>query len=583
MPNAKATVVVGAEIGDFKRKMLEVNKTLKSTRERFSKDYGELQAVANRTALALGAVAIGSGLVGRSMLTAAGNMEQNEIAFTTMLGSAEKAKAFLKELQDFAAKTPFDLPGILAASRKLLAFGFTGESIIPMLTSIGDAAAAAGGGPEVIDRITTAIGQMQAKQKVSAEEMMQLTEAGIPAWDMLAKGIGKTTAETMKLAEQGKISAGTGIPALLGGMSQRFGGLMGKQADTLQGRWSNFKDTMGQIAVTMGSMLLPVAKRVLEMMQRLADWVSGLSDKWKKVIAFGGAALGGIAGFGAIALSVVARILPYLSQIGAVLRTAFAIARGPIGWIIMGLGLVYDWLRRNKPAMDQLKGTISSLWSTVSGHWSKVSRVFAQFKPVISGVFVEVKRLVDNLIAAIWPLIHAWIQWQVIQQKVFGPITLGVFNAVIQAVKVLLSWLGKVISALNWIIEKAEKLFGLAGGSGGQRTIQGLLSGNLVDASLQAIKNAMGNVNAKMPEAPPLEGVPEAPKEERKPEWTDLRSLWNKAMVAAATPAKVETPQVVEAKKSNSLLSGIKQSMDRNNNLLLNIQNNTKPTTGEAW
>ena len=31
---------------------------------------------------------------------------------------------------------------------------------------------------------------MQAKQKITGEEMMQLTEAGIPAWKILAKQMG---------------------------------------------------------------------------------------------------------------------------------------------------------------------------------------------------------------------------------------------------------------------------------------------------------------------------------------------------------------------------------------------------------
>src|SRR6266508_507657 len=35
-------------------------------------------------------------------IKAAASMEQSQIAFTNMLGSADKAKTFLKELQDFA-------------------------------------------------------------------------------------------------------------------------------------------------------------------------------------------------------------------------------------------------------------------------------------------------------------------------------------------------------------------------------------------------------------------------------------------------------------------------------------------------
>ena len=75
-----------------------------------------------------------------SSVKAAGKMEQLEIAFTTMLGSADKAKTMLNELQDFAQATPFDLESVTNGSRRLLAMGFAAEQIIPVMTAVGDAA-----------------------------------------------------------------------------------------------------------------------------------------------------------------------------------------------------------------------------------------------------------------------------------------------------------------------------------------------------------------------------------------------------------------------------------------------------------
>src|SRR5919202_610426 len=116
--------------------------------------------------------------------------EQANIGFTTMLGSGEKAQAFLGDLQKFAASTPFELPGLIQTSQQLLAFGFDANKVIPMMTAIGDSVAALGAGPDVMQGITLALGQMQAKGKVSAEEMNQLAERGIPAWKYLASAIG---------------------------------------------------------------------------------------------------------------------------------------------------------------------------------------------------------------------------------------------------------------------------------------------------------------------------------------------------------------------------------------------------------
>lgn len=187
----------------------------------------------------LGAAAAGGIGLGIAMNASA---EQTEAAFTTLLGSGDRAMGFLEELRAFSASTPFEFPELADSSKKLLAFGFAAEDIIPMMTNIGDAVGALGGGQAEIDRVTMALGQMQAKGKVSAEEMMQLAELGIPAWQMLADSMGLSVAEVMKLAEQGKIAGDQAIPALLAGMNATFGGAMQGQAVTFNGLMSTLKD-----------------------------------------------------------------------------------------------------------------------------------------------------------------------------------------------------------------------------------------------------------------------------------------------------------------------------------------------------
>jgi tape measure domain-containing protein len=153
-------------------------------------------------------------------------MEQARIGFTTMLGSAERAEAFLRDVADFAVRTPFEFPELLDASKRMLAYGFAAEDVLPTLEAVGNASAAVGLGTEGINRIILALGQMRAKGKLSAEEMRQLTEAGIPAWEMLAEAMGKTTAEIMDMQSKGLIPADRAIKMLVEGMNKRFGGMM---------------------------------------------------------------------------------------------------------------------------------------------------------------------------------------------------------------------------------------------------------------------------------------------------------------------------------------------------------------------
>ena len=124
--------------------------------------------------------------------------------------------------------------------------------MIPTLTAVGDAAAGVGLGAEGINRITLALGQMAAKSKVQAGEMMQLTETGIPAWKMLADQIGVSVPEAMSMVSKGAIDAATGITALVSGMEQSFGGMMDQQSQTISGTWSTLMDGLEQSAAQVG-------------------------------------------------------------------------------------------------------------------------------------------------------------------------------------------------------------------------------------------------------------------------------------------------------------------------------------------
>lgn len=223
---------------------------------------GFLFAEATTRIADLGASVVRTGIDFNSM------KEQAEIAFTTMLGSGTGAKRFLDELAAFAAKTPFEFPELVQASQRMLAMGFTSRQVLPTLTAIGDAVAAMGGGSEMIDRVTRALGQMQAKGKVSAEEMLQLTEAGIPAWQNLADKIGVTVPQAMEKVTKGAVSARTGIDAQIEGINRSFGGMMEQQSKTFAGMLSNLKDTFTQAA---GEVLEPFFNVAKDYMKGFID------------------------------------------------------------------------------------------------------------------------------------------------------------------------------------------------------------------------------------------------------------------------------------------------------------------------
>jgi tape measure domain-containing protein len=170
-------------------------------------------------------------------------LETTTIGFETLLGSGERAKAMIASLQALSEKTPFQFQDLVSGTQKMLAFGFAYKDIIPTITAVGDAIASTGDiSSEAVDGVLRALGQIKTKGRVQAEEMEQLAERGIPAWELLAKAIGKTVGETRKLAELGKLKGPEAVDAIAAMMRGRYGGQMERLSGTLTGRLSNLED-----------------------------------------------------------------------------------------------------------------------------------------------------------------------------------------------------------------------------------------------------------------------------------------------------------------------------------------------------
>lgn len=234
----------------------ELRKELANTKKELETNLGSAAMTASNIAVAgIAGIAASLGALGVKAVQAAGSFQQTQAAMTNMLGSAERAQSLLSDLQNFATKTPFEFNDVAAATQKFLAFGFTAEQVIPTLTAVGDAAAGVGLGKEGVDRVTLALGQMAAKAKVQSDEMLQLTEAGIPAWQMLADKIGVSVPQAMDMVSKGAVDAQTGLQALVGGMEEKFGGMMEQQSSTITGTWSNMMDGLSQTAIAVGQQI----------------------------------------------------------------------------------------------------------------------------------------------------------------------------------------------------------------------------------------------------------------------------------------------------------------------------------------
>ncbi|MDQ6947019.1 MAG: hypothetical protein M3256_12325, partial [Actinomycetota bacterium] len=108
-------------------------------------------------AAALGYGALAVAVTGFGLKTAAG-FEQNRVAYGALLGDVQKGNDLFAQLQKFNFKTPFQLKDLTATTQQLLAMGFAGTEVMPILKSLSDVAAASQDPGQSLQRIGLQLG-----------------------------------------------------------------------------------------------------------------------------------------------------------------------------------------------------------------------------------------------------------------------------------------------------------------------------------------------------------------------------------------------------------------------------------------
>ena len=413
---------VGDDLETVSKQSKKATSGIKGFADKCNKMTGALSAIA---AVQLGSVFTGmaGGILnmGIASVQAAAQMRQYEIAFQTMLKSAEAGAQMLRDLQQFAAETPFDVPGVVSAGQQLMAFGFKAEEIIPMLTHLGDAASGLGLGTEGVSRLAYALGQMQTSGKLNAQDMMQLTSAGIAAWDMLAQAAGKTVAEMKDLCSKGAIDSKAAVQTIVAGMNEQFGGMMAKTSDEVAGLLANIEETAGNTSAAVGKylteafnikgILKDVSDRLGEFQQKMqtaTEQGKSLGDVIKECVpatvigvigAFAavlavvtvaavvtlGAVLGltaGIVAIGAAMGAVAALVVTYWDEIVDAVNIAVQAILDTV--VIIGTAITEAILG----VVNWIVGTIGDMWADITGdqdNW------FSKFSSMLGDAIKEVE------------------------------------------------------------------------------------------------------------------------------------------------------------------------------------------------
>ena len=190
-------------------------------------------------------------------------LETQARSLKVLTGELETAERIIGRLQQFAAVTPFTSSELIETSKRLAAFGVDTEKLVDTTKRLADVSGATGAR---LTEVATAYGQIQAKGRLQGEELLQLQERGIGLQDELQKMYGLTGQEFSKALQKGQFSAEAvevAIKRLTEAGGKYADGAI-SQSDTLAGKFSTLIDGIENIARTLGNVLSPALKTILD-------------------------------------------------------------------------------------------------------------------------------------------------------------------------------------------------------------------------------------------------------------------------------------------------------------------------------
>lgn len=330
--------------------MAELNFTISVNNQQVMRKLAEIQSEMRRTAKVaeesgtgldkfadrLGKLAASMGLafgakeLVQNLVKIRGEFQQLDVAFRTMLGSAEKADALMSQLVRTAATTPFDLQGVAQGAKQLLAYGIAAEDVNDTLVRCGDVAA---GLSIPLSDLVYLYGTTMTQGRMFTQDLRQFQGRGIPIAEELAKVLGTTTDKLGDMVTAGRVTSDVFQQAFnnMTSAGSRFGGLMDEQSKTITGQISNIEDAIDVMFNKVGQQSEGIINTTL----------SGVSYVVEHYEQFGRMLLGLVATYGAY-------------------KTAVMTAAAAQGWATAAEAIHYNWLVLVERAQKLLNATMLS-------------------------------------------------------------------------------------------------------------------------------------------------------------------------------------------------------------------------------
>lgn len=329
------------------------------------------------------AITAGVGVVSKLGMEA----EKTSTAFNVLVGSEEKAAKMLSEINKYADNTLWDRSTTQEASKTMLGFGVSTETVVDDLKMLGDVAM---GDKNKLNQLALVFGQISAAGKLQGQDLLQLINAGYnPLLDISAL-TGKSVAQLKDDMSKGLITFDMVRAAFQRAIGEggKFNDMTEKIAQTSYGAFEQLKgkliSTLLQLYNIIQPLIIPVLNALgkgLEFIGKMADWASQHLSTIGPVIKVVAVALGAYV----VAANLATVATGALSAVFKVILTLLNL--NPFGLIVAGIAaltaaVIVCW---NKFA--GFRAVILTVWDTVKGFGEILKQyVLDRITGIVSGI-----------------------------------------------------------------------------------------------------------------------------------------------------------------------------------------------------
>lgn len=219
----------------------------------------------------------------RNIREVTAEFELQRVALGSIIGDLNEANAMFEQIKAAAVKSPFQIKELVTYTKQLAAYKIESEELFETTQRLADISAGLGVGME---RLVLAYGQIRATGYLRGSEVRQLTEAGIPIVEELAKKMSQLRGETVSAAEvmglisERAISFGM-VKEVFDDMTSAGGmfyKMQEKQAETLRGQWSNLQDAISIMYEEIGN-----TESVNSSIKGMIGLVKSLAENWRTI------------------------------------------------------------------------------------------------------------------------------------------------------------------------------------------------------------------------------------------------------------------------------------------------------------